>query len=326
MTKSEFRRLRQEADAFLSSHPSARAADFAAHLAAVFPAAASRAGDALSGARQRAGMTRRQGHGSPPPPSPSPPPETDEERRDRITRQYNTLSRMATRIIDRKLPALIVSGPPGLGKTYTVEQRLSEVDSQKVDIIRGTVSGAGLYIALWNQADGGTVVLDDCDSVFRDEETLNILKIVLDSGERRIVSWRKRASWLEDLDIPDSFEFTGSIVFCTNIDFETEIARGSKLSVHYRALIDRSLYLCLTLRNRADYIERIKQVCIDEGQFVRRGLTADEAQDTMGFIIENAERFYTLSIRSAIQVAQCRLMDPEHWQDDVRATKMRTLR
>lgn len=251
-------------------------------------------------------------------------PETDEERDSRITRQYNTLERMADRIITGKLPALIVSGPPGLGKTYTIEQRL-DASEKDHDVIRGTVSGVGLYMALWHMSEGGVVVLDDCDAVFRDEETLNILKIVLDSSEKRVVSWRKQASWLRDNDIPDSFEFKGSVVFCTNIDFEAEINRGSKMSVHYQALVDRSLYLCLTLRSVEDYLCRIEQVCLGAGQFVKRGLSDAEAGETMNYIKANASRFYTLSIRSALQVAACRMMDSENWQDDVEATKMRTL-
>ena len=254
---------------------------------------------------------------------PMPPVETDDERRDRIIRQYRTLERMATRIIDGQLPALIVSGPPGLGKTYSVERELDR-SGKDHDVIRGTVSAAGLYIALFNQAEGGVVVLDDCDSVFDNEEALNVLKIVLDSSEKRVVSWRKRASWLEELDIPDSFEFKGSVVFCSNLDFEVK-ASQKKLGPHFSALMDRSLYLSLGLRTTEDYLERISQVCIDDGVFVDRGLTAEEAKETMEFIRENASRFYTLSIRSALQVVACRLMDPENWQDDVRATKMRTL-
>ena len=277
--------------------------------------------EALYAARKR---TDTPGVEALPPPGHKTSTETDAERTDRIQRQYSTLDRMADRIIDGRLPALVVSGPPGLGKTYTVEQALDRANKD-TDVIRGTVSAAGLYIALYSMAEGGVVVLDDCDAVFRDEEALNILKIVLDSSEKRVVSWRKRASWLEELDIPERYEYTGSVVFCTNIDFETEIQRGSKLAVHYRALIDRSLYLCLTLRTVEDYLERIQQVCIEEGVFARLGLNPDEADNTMQFIRENSTKFYTLSIRSAMQVAHCRIMDVVNWQDDVRATKMRTL-
>lgn len=250
--------------------------------------------------------------------------ESADARRERISRQYRTLERMATRIISGQLPSLIVSGPPGLGKTYTVEQQLKEADTE-VDIIRGTISASGLYMALYWMRDGGVVVMDDCDAVFRDEETLNILKIALDSSDVRTISWRKQAAWLDNHDIPQSFEFTGSVVFCTNLDFEAEINRGSKMSPHYQALVDRSLYLSLTLRSIADYLCRIEQVVIEEKQFEQRGLTAEEAKHTMNFIRDNAAKFYTLSIRSALQVAACRLMDPEYWIDDVLATKMRTL-
>ena len=250
--------------------------------------------------------------------------ESEEERLARITRQYATLGRMADRIISGQLPALIVSGPPGLGKTYTIETALA-ISEKEHDIIRGSVSAAGLYIALYHQREGGVVVLDDCDSVFRDEQALNILKIALDSSDKRTLSWRKLAAWLGDMDIPSSFDFAGSVVFCTNLDFEAEINRGSKMAVHYQALVDRSLYLSLTLRTSSDYLCRIRQVVITERQFEKRGLTEEAAEETMKFIEAHAVRFYTLSIRSALQVAACRLMALDTWRDDVMATKMRTL-
>ena len=51
---------------------------------------------------------------------------TEEERSGRIRRRFNTLERMAWKVADGNLPALIVSGPPGLGKSFTVEQVLQE--------------------------------------------------------------------------------------------------------------------------------------------------------------------------------------------------------
>ena len=155
---------------------------------------------------------------------------------------------------------------------------------------------------------------------------MNILKIVLDSSTQRIVSWRKLASWIDDwCDGETSFEFKGSVVFCTNLDFERELERTSKLTVHYSALMDRSLYLSLTLRSIEDYLERIEQVCIVEGQFEHLGLSPEDATDTMRFIRTQAACLYTVSIRSALQIAHCRIIDPVNWQDDVAATKMRTL-
>lgn len=270
------------------------------------------------------------------------PEETDEERSSRIRRRYNTLERMAYRVADGALPALIVSGPPGLGKSYTVEQVLQQSDmidasvipqedmevyegERMYDVVSGSITAVGLYIALWNMRSKGSVlVLDDCDDVFRDETSLNLLKAVLDSSETRRVSYRKRAHWMDELEIPDSFEFKGSVVFCTNVDFEVAIAKGSLMGSHFSALIDRSLYLSLTMRTTEDFIVRIRHVAIEDGMLVKSGLTDEQANEVMDFVIDNQSRFYGLSIRLVHQIAICLRTDPENWKDDVEATKMRT--
>ncbi len=269
-------------------------------------------------------------------PDPLEPAETPEERSDRIRRRYNTLERMAYQVAEGNLPSLIVSGPPGLGKSFTVEKVLEEVrgeatsevvdeeDFKPYDIISGTISAVGLYIALWNQRDGGVVVLDDCDAAFHDETCLNLLKAVLDSSPKRWVSYRKKAQWMEEMNIPSSFAFEGSVVFCTNIDFETAIAKGSNLGAHFSALIDRSLYLSLTMRTTEDFITRIRHVAIEDGMLERNGLDADQANEIMDYIVENASSFYSLSIRLAHQIAICYKMGKATWKDDVEATKMRT--
>lgn len=257
-------------------------------------------------------------------PQEAPREETDEERYARIRQRYTTLERMARRVAEGKLPSLIVSGPPGLGKSYTVEQVL-EQDEVEHDLMRGTISAPGLYIALWGMRDGGVVVLDDCDDVFRDETCLNILKAVLDSSSRRVVSYRKRAHWLEELGIDPSFEFKGSVVFCTNIDFEAIVARGGALAPHFGALIDRSLYLSLTMRTQADFLTRIRMVAVDDDTLVDEGLTHDQAEEVMVFVEDNARHFYNLSIRLVIQIASCYMEDKENWKFDIEATKMRTI-
>lgn len=254
-------------------------------------------------------------------------PEEDEDTRsERIRRRFNTLERMAQRVTRAELPALIVSGPPGLGKSYTVEQVLKETrEEDTYDILCGTVSAVGLLIALWEQREGGVIVLDDCDDVFRDETCLNLLKAVLDSSENRVVSYRKKAHWMEEMGIPTKFEFNGSVVFCTNIDFEVAIRKGSNMAPHFEALIDRSLYLSLTMRTKADFITRIRHVALEDGMLEKAGLSFDEAFELMTFVESNTERFYGLSLRLVHQMAICMKADPENWKDDIEATKMRTI-
>ena len=79
---------------------------------------------------------------------------------------------------------MIVSGPPGVGKSHGVEEVLDRYATTGVDgraktheVIKGATSAIGLYCKLYKNADKGKVVVfDDCDSIFNDELSLNILK------------------------------------------------------------------------------------------------------------------------------------------------------
>lgn len=279
------------------------------------------------------------------------PDETLEQAKERIGVRYRALERMSKRIAAGGYPSLIISGPPGLGKSYTITQALEEQfpdgpekepkdeedDGEggysyvkgelNYDVVSGTITAVGLYQALWYTRNGGILVLDDCDAVFRDEDSLNILKAVLDSKPHRTVSWRKEAKWLQDYGIDDRFTFSGHVVFLTNIDFETIIQSGNKMAEHFKALIDRSMYLCLTLRTRRDFMIRIRQVAEgEEGMLVKNfGLTMEQAEEVLDFVTDNQTRFYNLSLRLVGQIANCMKQDAEGWKEDVEATKMKTM-
>jgi DNA polymerase III delta prime subunit len=283
--------------------------------------------------------------------------ESLEDAKKRISLRYRAMERMCKRLVAGGMPSLICSGPPGLGKSFTMlqaieeleaegklsnvltaglldadeaneetEENLIEKDIRLYDVISGSITAVGLYQALWNCRNGGVVALDDIDEVFRDEVCLNLLKAALDSGKKRMLSWRKEASWLAEYGIDKTFEFKGHVVFLTNIDFEAEIAKNGKLAEHFKALIDRSYYLCLTLRTKRDFMIRIRQVAGGaEGMLCKtHGLTVEESDEVLDFITEHQDRFYNLSLRLADQVARMRALDPEGWAEDVEATKMRS--
>ena len=280
------------------------------------------------------------------------PTETLEEAKSRIAVRYDAMERMTRRLVAGKVPSLIISGPPGLGKSFTVRAALAErfpngpektevnMDADELtddhistegqlhyDTVSGSISAVGLYQALWYTRNGGILVLDDVDDVFRDETALNLLKGALDSSPVRTISWRKEARWLEENGIPDRFEFRGHVVFLTNIDFESIIQSGKRDAEHFKALIDRSMYLCLMLRTRRDFMIRIRQVAGGEdGMLVQNfGLTLEQSEEVLDFITEHQTRFYNLSLRLVGQVALCMAADPTAWQKDVEATKMRTI-
>ena len=271
------------------------------------------------------------------------PSETIDESKHRIAVRYDAMERMSERAVHGRVPSLVISGPPGLGKSWTVNNALrrrfpegqmavdaegAETGVRNYDRVSGSISAVGLYQALYHCRETGSVlVLDDVDDVFRDETALNLLKGALDSSRVRTIGWRKEARWLEENGIPDRFDFAGSVVFLTNIDFETLIASGRRDAEHFKALIDRSMYLCLTLRTRRDFMIRIRQVSEGERGMLATeyGLDAVACEEVLEFIAEHQSRFYNLSLRLVGQVAMCRAADPTSWRGDVEATKMRTL-
>lgn len=272
--------------------------------------------------------------------------ETDTQRLARISLRFDAMERLALRAVAGEVKSLIISGPPGLGKSYTLEMALKQSKRKRIDFelteydeengpydatqwydrITGGCTATGLYHAFWNMRDGGLVVIDDCDSVFEDTEALNLIKLATDSGKERQLSWRKRASWLDQYAIPRSFEFKGCVVFLTNIDFEIEIQRHNKATEHFKALIDRADYLCLTLRTQRDFLIRIHAVSDGPSGMLQRicGLTAEQAKTVLDFIEQHVNRFYNLSLRLVNDIADKILHNPTSWQADVEATKMKT--
>lgn len=243
--------------------------------------------------------------------------ETDKQIAARLTERFDVLEMLAQSAIVGDSRALIVSGPAGLGKSYTVEQQLSQWDAEQENhtIIKGYVKTTGLYRKLWNYREAGQVIVfDDADSIFFDDVSLNMLKAVCDTTERRIVSYLSEAKF-EDGEgevIPNSFEFNGTIIFITNLDFDALIDRGHRLAPHLQALISRAHYIDLAMKTKRDYIVRIKQV-LEQGMLRDRGLNATQEADVVKFIEKNAERMRELSLRMAIKVGGVRKLNHANW-------------
>ncbi len=277
--------------------------------------------------------------------------ETEEEARERIMLRYKTMERLSPKVLMGRLPSLIISGPPGLSKSFTVHEAVEhsgrmrhdgmldvggggpmEVDGMKTngwyDWISGGCSEVGLYRALWNMRKGGVLIFDDCDGVYRDEDSINLLKIATDTTRERLVSWRKNATWLDDYGIDRTFDFKGSIIFITNIDFERTIQQEGKMTEHYKAFIDRAAYLCLTVRSARDFMIVLHEKAGGKNGFLHQApyfCDDKEIRTLFDFIKDHQRNFYNLSLRLVGQLAQQMREDPEHWQMDAKATKMKTL-
>ena len=225
--------------------------------------------------------------------------------------------------------ALIVSGPAGLGKSYTVETKMAELESKGKNItyIKGYVRPLALYKLLYEaRFPNSILVFDDSDSVFHDDVSMNLLKGACDSTDRRVLHWLSKSIEKEaDEDgesIPEKFEFEDSIIFITNYDFDALIASGNKLAPHFEALVSRSLYLDLAMKTKMDYIVRIKQV-VRGGMLRKRGFSVSEETLILEFIVNNMEQLRELSLRMVVKLSNLYRMDKNNWQKFAKQTCFR---
>jgi len=248
--------------------------------------------------------------------------ETDAEIEARLAERFEILDVLAEACTCGNSRALIVSGPAGLGKSYTVEDRLSKWDpsGESYTIVKGYVRATGL-VKLLNQYkdEGKVIVFDDADAIFFDDVSLNLLKAVCDTTERRVVSWMSEGKLVDDetgMLVPRTFEFKGTIIFISNYDFDAMIDKGHKLAPHLQALVSRAHYIDLAMKSRRDYIIRIKQV-IKQGLLDE--LTVAERSDVMSFIDKNSESLRELSLRMALKLGALRRQG-SNWERIARIT------
>ena len=127
-----------------------------------------------------------------------------------------------TKMVGRGIqPSLVITGGAGMGKTHLVKNTLEGMGlRESYDFVhfKGRATAAGLFITLYENSDK-IIVLDDCDSVFRDDDAVNILKGALDSYDTCKISYITTKSLKDEFggEVPRHFEFTGRIIFISNI-------------------------------------------------------------------------------------------------------------
>lgn len=254
--------------------------------------------------------------------------ETEDEAMQRISDTFAMLDKIVDASAKGIIRGLVVSGPPGVGKSFGVEKQLETANmfltlankNPQYEIVSGGVSSIGLYQKLYyNRMPEQVLVFDDCDGVLFEEECLNLLKAALNSGERRKINWNKESRVLQTEDIPDSFDFEGSIIFLSNIDFERSIAKGSRISQHLAAIMSRCHYLDLEIGSTRDKLLRIKQI-IRDGMLKSYNFSPEEEQLVVDFIFDNSEYLRELSLRMVKKVADFLKADPKGWHEMAEAT------
>ena len=255
--------------------------------------------------------------------------ETDEETIDRLRERFEMLEDMTKATKRGDVRAMIVSGPPGVGKSHGVEKVLGkhELIAQlgdrpaKYEVVKGAMSAIGLYCKLYKHADKDNVlVFDDCDSVFSDELSLNILKAALDSKKNRKICWNTDSFKLRNEGVPDSFDFKGSAIFITNIKFDN--VKSKKMRDHLEALESRCHYIDLTIDTDREKMLRIKQITKD-GMLDEYALGEHVVDEIVDYMESNKTKLRELSLRTVLKIADLAKAFPTKWEAMAENTVMK---
>ena len=224
-----------------------------------------------------------------------------------VNERFDFLAKMVTMVAKRSIPSAIITGQGGIGKTYTVMKTLKKngyTDATDIDdfevgfklsraksfkVVKGYSTAKGLYRTLY-ESNGGILVFDDCDSVLKDLTALNLLKSALDSYGERYVSWNAE---MRDDDLPRSFEFTGAIIFISNMD----------LSKMDQAVRTRALCVDLSM-TPMQKVERMEAL-IKNPEFLPE-YDIGHKVEALEFIRENVQVIENISLRTLIAVTKIR--------------------
>jgi hypothetical protein len=255
--------------------------------------------------------------------------ETDEQIVERLRERFEILTEMTKAVKQGDVRAMIVSGPPGVGKSFGVEEVLSKDDlfdklgsrKPRYEIVKGAMSALGLYAKLYEFSDPKSVlVFDDCDSILMEDLSLNILKGALDSSKKRYIAWNTDSRLLRSEGIPDRFEFKGAAIFITNIKFEH--VKSKRLRDHLDALESRCHYIDLQMDTEREKILRIKQI-VGDGMLDEYEFEPCVVDEIVSFIDANKTRLRELSLRMVLKIADLRKSFPTSWTAMAKTTCMK---
>jgi len=240
------------------------------------------------------------------------PPNTVVPSRFSINQRFGFVTDMVNMVAQGQQASVVICGPGGLGKSHTVMSALKQRGFQDVTladegavksrksytVVKGYSTAKGLFRLLWENKDG-VLVFDDCDSVLKDPVSLSLLKSALDSYSRRVITWR--ADFKDD-EIPNSFLFTGRVVFISNMN---------TLQLD-QAIVTRSLCVDLSMTTQQK-VERMQHLILN-AEFMPE-YTQEHKADAMQLITRVQDTIKELSLRTLIQCVKIRTAGTRNWAE-----------
>ena len=232
-----------------------------------------------------------------------------------INTRFGFVEKLVNMVASGVQPSAVITGEGGLGKTYTVIKTLESnglkdisdlADFQVGDVlnarkcftmVKGYSTAKGLYRTLFENQKS-VIVFDDCDAVLKDPVALNLLKGALDSYGKRIISWNAD---MKDDDLPRSFEFTGRVIFISNMDQDKidQAIRSRSMMIDLSMSTDQKI-------DRMEFIAGLAEFLPEYDAKIK--------SDALGLIREIKDEVKEISLRTLIAVAKVRASNKD-WKD-----------
>jgi len=242
-----------------------------------------------------------------------------------VNTRFQFIADLVDMVVQGESNSVIISGSGGLGKTYTVQQRLEAAELTNVDdtehecddvceevvketgmrcpmrgdyqVVKGFASPKGLYRILFDNRKN-LLVFDDCDSMWDHPTSQNMLKTALDSYDVRRISWLSEIRG--ETGLPKNFLFEGKIIFVSNLSL-TELDQ---------AVLSRCLYVDVSM-DADEKIERIKAI----SPAIRPEMAQEMRDEALELLAEKRHEIGDLNIRTYLKVLEIRHADHKDWRD-----------
>jgi len=217
---------------------------------------------------------------------------------------FTNIIDMVNGVCNGDITSLIISGGPGIGKSYSIENRFN---GDNITMIKGKCTPIKLYVSLYeNRNNKQILVFDDSDGIFNDELSLNVLKNALGNGNDKLITWLSNVQLKDSNGAPidQRFTYNGSVIFVTNKNLMKMATANIKLSSDISALISRSYYIdgYKAFTCQYDYMLRINQ--IKDTIYKTEHINIIGQDIINNFIEENYKIANELSLRFVIKLCE----------------------
>ena len=172
---------------------------------------------------------------------------------------------------------------------------------------------------------GSVLIIDDTDKVLEDQESLEVLKGVLDTRKDKIVDWDKYSTALQKSNKKSSFKYEGRCIIITNKLLRTAPDQTPTIQ-QQRVLpvLSRCHYFKAGVPNSQWKIESIRMHQegmtseFDGYKYVLRcfqNVHPDIQNDIVEWLEDHSEDLREISFRTCAMLVELQKQEPDFWKE-----------